>query len=302
MQFTIGIVFLHLVCEFVGRTTLPKFESTKLPSEVFSQIADQCDSMYNEVVQYIRRLAFVPEPKDRYEWALTGYIDFLFPLLSSLKELSFFPSAPVYVLIDDADYLNLSQTRVLNSWVSTRTQGNVSLKISTQLRYKTLSTPSGLPIQSPHDFQSINIADIYTTKHRRYSKRVEKIVEKRLTKAKIICTPQNFFPPDQNQEQKIKEIADKIRSNWSKNSGGYRAGDDVLRYARPEYIRSLGGKSKSLPTYSYAGFENLVHISSGLIRYFLEPAAVMFDEQLSQNPNELVALISPTIQNGGDSG
>ena len=62
-------------------------------------------------------------------------------------------------------------------------------------------------------------------------------------------------------------------------------------------LRSLGGKSKSLSTYSYAGFEHLVHISSGLIRYFLEPAAVMFDEQLSQNPDDLVTLISPTIQN-----
>ena len=36
-------------------------------------------------------------------------------------------------------------------------------------------------------------------------------------------------------------------------------------------------------TYSYSGFDQLVHISSGLVRYFLEPAAVMFDEQRSSD-------------------
>ena len=134
------------------------------PSGVFQAIATVCDELYSYVIQYVRRLAFSPSAALPYTSALCGYVDFLFPVLRELTTLSFFPNGPLYLLIDDADYLNRSQTIALNTWVSTRTQAEVSIKISTQLRYKTLGTASGLPIQSPHDFQAINIADVYTTR------------------------------------------------------------------------------------------------------------------------------------------
>ncbi len=265
--------------------------------DVFHHISKFCDYLYSEVVQYTRRLTFLSNDAAPYNSALCGFIDFLFPILSALKQLPFLPTAPVYLLIDDADYLNKSQTIALNSWISTRTQGEVSIKFSTQLQYKTFDTASGLPIQSPHDFQSINIADIYTTKHSRYLNRVEEIVKLRLRKAGIMVAPRNFFPCDQAQEDEIKKIAEKIRSEWPKKGRGHRPSDDAIRYARPEYIRSLGGVSKSRSTYSYAGFEHLVHISSGLVRYFLEPAAVMYDEQKSLNSDAPVDQINPSIQN-----
>ena len=72
-----------------------------------------------------------------------------------------------------------------------------------------------------------------------------------------------------------------MRAEWPDSGRGHRASDGVPRYARPDFIRSLGGTSKSRSTYNYAGFERLAHISSGLIRYFLEPAAVMYGEQQS---------------------
>ena len=274
----------------------PKQNFTKA-TDVFAHIASIFDDLYGEVIQYVRRLTFMSDGDLRYDSALCGYMDFLFPILSDLRNLPFFSSAPIYLLVDDADHLNTSQTMVLNSWVSTRTQADVSIKISTQLRYKTFSTPSGLPIQSPHDFQSINIADIYTSRHSRYLNRIEEITKRRLTKARIVVTPRVFFPHNEEQERKVSEIAEQLRAKWEKEGRGHRPGDDALRYARPNYIRSLGGPSKSRPTYSYSGFEHLVHISSGLVRYFLEAAAVMFDEQQSQHPDQSVTHIKPAIQN-----
>ena len=265
--------------------------------DVFAHIASIFDDLYGEVIQYVRRLTFMSDGDLRYDSALCGYMDFLFPILCDLRNLPFFSSAPIYLLVDDADHLNTSQTMVLNSWVSTRTQADVSIKISTQLRYKTFSTPSGLPIQSPHDFQSINIADIYTSRHSRYLNRIEEITKRRLKKARIEVTPRVFFPHNEEQERKVSEIAEQLRAKWEKEGRGHRPGDDALRYARPNYIRSLGGRSKSRPTYSYSGFEHLVHISSGLVRYFLEAAAVMFDEQQSQHPDQSVTHIKPAIQN-----
>ena len=101
-------------------------------SAVFSRMAETCDDSYNTVVQYAKRFG-----QSEYTGALCGYMDFLLPLLLALKELSFLPSAAIYLLVDDADYLNWPQTMALNSWISTRTQGEVSIKISSQLRYKT---------------------------------------------------------------------------------------------------------------------------------------------------------------------
>ena len=262
------------------------------PAEIFECIAGYCDRSYNDVVQYMRRLGTAD-----YTGALCGYLDFLLPLLQQLKALSFLPGCPFYILVDDADYLNVAQTVVLNSWVSTRTQMDVSLKISTQQRYKTRATMSGLPIQSPHDFQEINISDIYTTRYGRYLKRMEKIVGKRLRKAGISMSPQEFFPCDEQQEAAVREIAARLRKEWPSTGRGHRPGDDALRYARPEFIGSLGGRSKSGSTYSYSGFAQLVHISSGLVRYFLEPAATMYDEQRSGDVAARVTRIEPGVQN-----
>ena len=275
--------------------TLPADCAT--PCAAFRAISNLCDELYSQVVQYVRRLAFASNEPISYTSALCGYTDFLFPILRALSNLSFLPSGPVYLLVDDADYLNKSQTIALNSWVSTRTQAEVSIKISTQLRYKTLATSSGLPVQSPHDFQAINIADVYTTRHGRYLSRVEEIIRLRLEKAEIPVAPREFFPRDEQQEKRIAAIEDSIRSKWKDEGRGFRASDDTLRYARPEYIRSIGGTSKSRSTYRYAGFDHLVHISSGLIRYFLEPAAIMYDEQQSRNPNSEISRIDPSIQN-----
>ena len=264
------------------------------PPDVFGRIADACDMGYSEIVQYVKRLsAEQPAP---YRGALWDYTDFLYPLLVELKRLSFLPSSPIYLLVDDGDYLNQAQTMILNSWISTRTQADVSIKVSTQLSYKTLQTMSGLPIQSPHDFQTLNISDLYTTRRGRYRDRVKQIVAKRLTKGNIECTPEEFFPHDEKQERAIEGIAREIRSKWLEEGRGHRPSDDAIRYARPDYIRSLGGRSKSSYTYSYSGFNQLVHISSGLVRYFLESAARMFDEQRSRLHGRSMKFIAPSVQ------
>lgn len=86
-----------------------------------------------------------------------------------------------------------------------------------------------------------------------------------------------------------------IKKNGSKANQSYRPGDDAYRYARPEFIRRLS-ISKQGARYRYAGFEQLVHVSSGIIRFFLEPAARMFTEQLLKNGDARVSVISPPVQ------
>ena len=220
----------------------------------------------------------------------------MFPILCELKKISIFPqSKPFFILIDDADNLNLAQTRILNSWVSYRTSAEVSLKISTQLSYKTFRTVTNQTIDSPHDYSEVNIASIYTSSKFKFYKRVKDIVEKRIKiYLKKDISAEEFFPCNISQENDIDLIGEEIKKEFALQGKGATAADDVKRYARPNYIKSLKEK-RSGSTYSYAGFEQLVSVSSGIVRYFLEPASLMFGEVLSNNPAD-ISFIPHSIQ------
>jgi hypothetical protein len=164
------------------------------------------------------------------------------------------------------------------------------------MTYKTYLTATSQAIASPHDFNEVNISAIYTSAKDKYISRVEQIVSRRLEKYRIHGTAQDFFPVYLKQEDAIRKIGEEIRAKWPEEGRGYRASDDVTRYARPDYIKSLLGSSKSGSTYRYAGFEQLVHISSGIVRYFLEAASLMFGEMRSQSNGTLVTKIDTTIQ------
>src|SRR4051812_2460728 len=273
----------------------PTLESNETALGLFQKIEAICDELYKLVIHYLRRLSFATA-LPVYTGPLCGYLDFLYPLLCALKRFPFMPGGPLFLLLDDADNLNFAQTTILNSWVSSRTSAGVSLKISTQLNYKTYRTSIGTSVSTPHDYSEVNIATVYTSSRDKYKERVTKIVEKRLELAGIEARPEQFFPEDEEQEQEIKEIADDLRKNFPETGRGFRPSDDVVRYARPNYIRQLRGTRKAGHTYSYAGFEQLVHVSDGSIRYFLEPASLMFGEEQSLAPQKPVLKISPSVQ------
>lgn len=243
----------------------------------------------------LRHLALRPEGLAEYSGPLLSYHGFLYPLLKGLRKLPFLPDAPVFLLIDDADNLNLAQTEVVNSWLATRSTANVCLKLSDQLGYKTLLTYGGKRIQPTHDYNEVDVSVLYTTQKDRYLDRLEQIIANRLKIAGIKVPVRDFFPEDQKQKERLSQIADELKEAWNRGEGkGNRQRDDVTRYARPELMRSLGGESKQRSKYSYAGFEQLAHISSGVIRYFLEPAATMFTKQ--QSVGTPVLHINPSLQ------
>jgi hypothetical protein len=244
------------------------------------QIVAACESEFRATIQYLKRLTFTKDPV-AYNGALCGYIDFLIPLISKLKDLSFTPRGPVFLMLDDADNLPEGMQKIINTWVAMRTGPTVSLKVSTQLRYKTTRTLDGTLIESPHDYSEINIGTIYTSRKEHYFERVSEIVKRRLDihYPGMNLTPIEFFPVDEKQEREIEIVRQRLRENWEKGEGvGNRASDDVTRYAVPEYMASLAGSSKSSSTFSYAGFRNMVDISGGVVRAFLEPAALMYSE------------------------
>jgi hypothetical protein len=299
-----GEQFQQFCHDFIERLLVRSGWHGALPVEANPTVGGYCstlvrlfDDLYREVVAYLRQIALPKKRLPPYSGVLCGYLDFLFPLLRGLRELTFMPHGSVYLLVDDADNLSEIQTTILNSWVSARTTTDVSIKVSTQLNYKTYRTASGQRIDSPHDFVEINLTSVYTSSHSgNYHRHVREIVEKRLSRKGIEKTPEEFFPEYKKQEEEIAAIAEEFRARWAEDGRGNRPGDDAYRYARPEYIKRLGGSRKATSKYRYAGFSQLVHLSSGVVRFFLDAAFEMYNVAASKEPAVEVSEIDSLVQ------
>lgn len=265
--------------------------------DVLHAIMDNMSWAYLEASRYVKKMAF---RKDFpiYDGPLYDYQDFMVPVLSQLTSVEGFPKGTIYLMIDDVHFLSEVQTRILNSWIATRTSGKISLKVSSQYNYKNYYTVTGATIDSPHDFTEIDMATVYTSNAGKsnYKKRIRNIIERRLQLFNISVMPEEFFPPDKKQEEKIAAIAENYRKKYDAGEGkGNHRSDDAYRYARPDYIKSLAGTKKSSSKYSYSGFDQLVHLSSGIVRYFLEPAHIMYSKELAEGRSE-IKFIEPSTQ------
>ena len=273
-------------CEF-RRTSAKDF---------FQALCDQMEDMHADFFSYIREISYESDiSAPSYNLPLLSYLGFVVPFFQGLNKLPGFPKKNIYLFIDDADNLSKTQTQIINSWLATRTQPEISLKISAQIgKYKSYVSSNGTLVETPHDYQEVDISDRFTTSKTSYSKRVYEILEKRLNLAGIKnINPEMYFPPYDKQELAIKEEEERLRANWDTEGRGYRSGDDVLRYARPNYIRDLGGLRKARSTYMYAGLEHLVHLSSGIIRYIIDSAASMFDQTVKEKGMSQVTQFIP---------
>lgn len=280
--------------EGVGHNgTLPMIPNERTISELLAWLEQVLTNLLRQLASYLRGIAF-PGADLVYKGAIGNYLDLLCPFVNALRTLPFVPDGPVYLLLDDADNLSLTQTKVLNEWVSTRSTADICLKVSTQLGYKTFATLTGGIISTPHDYDEVNISAVYTSQKTRYRERMRSIVEKRLDRYNVAATPEEYFPADDKQEQAIDDIKQKYIEKGDDAARGTRARDDATRYARPDYIKELRSRRGGLVHYSYSGFEQLVHISSGVIRHFLDAAAEMYAEEFARQ-DEVVRIL-PAIQ------
>ena len=87
----------------------------------FKSFCTTIQEHWDVVEALIRPLPLNAEGLSKYAGPLLSYHGFLLPLFDALREFNFLPRKPVYLLVDDADNLNRSQTEILNSWIATRT-------------------------------------------------------------------------------------------------------------------------------------------------------------------------------------
>ncbi len=276
-------------------------ESPLSLKSIFSDISLECLELLKVFNDFADHLFAKAKDNDiSYSGILLKYSNFLFEILEQVKALPCMPSGkPFFIMIDDADNLNRTQKQIINTWISYRTINVISFKISTQLNYKYYRTLFGDRIETPHDYSEINIADRYTSSNRSfYKERIKDVVDKRLKKNGFSDTdPYKFFPTDEKQEIEIKELFDLYyQKQIELGKDKKQAYDFAYRYARPDYMKKMANRNN----YSYAGFDQLVHISSGNMRQFIQPARDMFDtmitEQLSHAEKKPIEFVSDTVQ------
>lgn len=277
---------------------IPDYSSAR---SFFLSLYRHTEELQSDLISYPSQFTLNTDSEDySYNMPLLSFLRFIVPVFREINNLPGFPrNKNVFIFLDDADNLSKIQTEILNTWISYRTQPTISLKVSTQLGlYKTYLTSSGVLIESPHDYKDVNISNRYTTNaFDNYFDKAEEILKKRLMLAGIDIEPRDFFKSYQIQESGIKVEAEKIKEDYLTSGRGNRIDDDVRRYAIPRYITNLGGTRKARSKYRYAGLNNIIHLSSGIIRYLLDAVADMYEKEQTAHPREEVTSIDTAIQN-----
>jgi len=249
-----------------------------------------------KVNSYLRRIALTASDVT-YEGTTSGYHDFLLPFLGRVQRMSRLSSVPVYVMLDDADRLRETQQRIINTWVANRDQSVLCLKISAQpAGYQTFLTRDGGRIEEAHDYSQIDADELYTQSKSDYAQKVRLIAERRLTLSPLQTKRiDEFLPADPGEAALFESIKQQTRKEWTEVGRPGRQHDYVYRYATARLFRHLRDTKKRK---SYAGFENMVHLSSGIVRDFLEPCYLMFDACASKVSDRCsIKSIPPDTQN-----
>jgi hypothetical protein len=254
-----------------------------------------CQSENRVISSFLRASSFrMPNPS--YSGATSGYHDYLLPLMRATQEL-IRSQAPLYVLMDDADRLTRAQQSIVNTWIANRDHAVLCFKVSAQREgYKTLLTRDGGLIEHPHDYSEVDVDELYTRSKSDYYEKVRLISERRLGLSEVATKDiLEFLPADPREEQLLEEFKKTAAEEWRAVGEPGRQRDYVYRYANARLFQHLRDAKQRK---SYAGFENLVHISSGIVRDFLEPCYLMFDQELSrtESRNEITS-IPPQVQN-----
>ena len=262
------------------------------PLEWFQSI---CQSENRLISTFLRACSFQQQGVS-YEGGTSGYHDYLLPLMRAAQNF-LGTTKPIYVLLDDANRLAKAQQSIVNTWIANRDHSLVCFKVSAERDgYKTMLTRDGGLIEHPHDYSEVDVDELYTRSKSDYYKKVQLIAERRLSLSSVPTKSiTDFLPSDPYEDSLLEKFKSRAAEEWARIGEPGRKKDYVYRYASARLFQHLRA-SKQVK--SYAGFENMVHISSGVVRDFLEPCYLMFDSQVSRmDQGASIAAITVAVQN-----
>jgi hypothetical protein len=230
--------------------------------------------------------------------------DYMHEFITRIKKLLSMEDFSFYILLDNGDETKNTMQLCIDSLISQREHRDICFKVAVKkgVYWDKKS------IQSPHDFSQIDIDELYSTQHTVYRSRIKEIAAKRLELAGMDVAVEIFFPESETEKQLLQTIKTEIKEESEKKyddkyadktdnerpSKSNYINNRVIKYAHAELFRRLKKTGKR-----YAGFYNVVHLSSGIVRQFLDISSYMFDEEIKRKGGELITQISLETQNLG---
>lgn len=253
------------------------------------------DLVDHSIVEYFSR-AGLPGNTLTYSGNLCGASfaqgEFLRELVLGLQELLLPKGVPLFLLFDDADALSDFQKKIINTLISQRIQNAICVKVSSQpMSYNVDVTVEGRPIEETHDYYVVDFDSLYTNNRFTYYDRIRAIANRRLSIAEFeVSEIRNFLPENPTDREKKKEAEQYAATEYDQMEEERRPLDRtnyIKKYAMARFLQRHFQKT----TYGYTGFDNLVHFSSGIIRFFLEPCWRMVERYVEEHPDELMRSI-----------
>jgi uncharacterized membrane protein YwzB len=232
-----------------------------------------------------------------------NYSSFMFmhDFIIQIKRLLNLEDYSFYILLDDGDDTKKTMQQCIDSLISQRQHKVVCFKVAVK---KGVFWDYG-NIERPHDYSQIDdIDELYST-NPTYYKRIDEIANKRLRLTDINVTIEDFLPESPSEKEKLQEIKRELKQRYEqeydekvrqKTDNSIPSKSDYInnrisKYAPAELFRRLKKTGKS-----YAGFENIVYLSSGIIRQFLDIGSYMFDEEVKKRGNVKITRIRLSTQ------
>lgn len=262
---------------------------------------DICPFLFlrREIHRRIRRLQRdILENRSTTDISVNNFSTMILPILTAIRSLSYMNNAHISLLIDDMQFLNPFQQRVVNSWIGYRDHSIFSIKASVAgLRGYDFSTSFRGVLLEGHDYITVDLQRPIQNSQSEYGKFAREVVRRRLREVGVDEKPENYFPVHPKFDKALEVSLRKAQD--SATARGYVRGskqfnDYVYKMRRAFYYRDRDSKANK-PLYS--GFDTLAHLSTGVIRNLLQPLYFMYEMQSASVSGKVPEKIPSDVQN-----
>jgi hypothetical protein len=284
----------------------------KIYNQNFDQCKDNADSfdlLANIFLKERERIKYYI--LDKFQNKTVAYsgnysnFDYLHKFIKRFKELIMQEDFSFYILMDNGDWTKNTMQLCINSLIAQREHRDVCFKVAINESTETEWDKKG--IQQTHDYSRIGIDELYSTQSYVYFDRIREIATKRLEQHCISGSIEDFLPESETEKNLLEKIKKELREKYEKEyKDKYKIipEDDNDYVSEAEYVNNRLSKNAQTELFrrlkktakSYAGYINIVHLSSGIIRQFLDICANMYEEE-SKNKGEPIKFITLKTQN-----
>ena len=171
------------------------------------------------------------------------------------------------------------------------------VKVASQLHgFEPHYRHDGTDVDETHDYTTLDLESLYTNHQEAYYQRVRAIANHRLSQAQLATRIESYLPVNPKDVADM-ELANSAEKRYWALPEGQRPTDRVnfiKKYAPALVFQEIRSQKGSR---SYAGFDNVVDLSSGIVRAFLDCCSRMYTKCLEANPDSEPDQIPISVQN-----